>query len=170
MRKWKAANCPRVASARTVHSTSWCEVIMEGQITINDWLQSKIKNRAVKDLTSWINTQGQSQYGQVKAIIRKTGVIDSNYHTDVLTNAISAYILKMSLGYMEYLQTEGAEEVKVDFDRFRNYCKHQSGTFKPEGSEEYVKGCTFKNEKNATCWADWQECSRANCPYLKGAI
>lgn len=138
-----------------------------GQITISDWLQSRIKDRTVKDLTSWINTQGRSQYGQVKSVIRKTGLIESEYQTDLLTNAVSVYILKMSQGYMEYLQSEGAEEVKFDFDRFRDYCKHQSGSIKFGDDEEASRGCTFKDEKPATCWSDWQKCNRENCPFLK---
>lgn len=139
-----------------------------GQITISDWLQSRVKDRTVKDLTSWINTQGRSQYGQVKSVIRKTGLIESNYQTDLLTNAVSVYILKMSQGYMEYLQSEGAEEVKFDFERFRDYCKHQSGSIKFGDDEEPSRGCTFKDEKSASCWDDWQKCNRANCPFLKG--
>ena len=142
---------------------------MEGQITITEWLQSKIKDRAVMDLTAWINTQGKSQYGQVKDVIRKTGVLESNYQTDRLTNAISVYILQMSKGYMDYLQSEGAEDVKIDFERFRSYCKHQSGSIRFGDDEEASRGCTFKDEKTATCWDDWQKCNEQNCPFMKGA-
>ena len=140
---------------------------MEGQITITEWLQSKIKNRTVKDLTSWINTQGRSQYGQVKSVIRKTGLIESEYQIDQLTNAVSVYILNMSSGYMEYLRSEGAEDVKIDFERFRSYCKHQSGSITFKGDEEASRGCTFKDEKPATCWDDWQKCNEQNCPFMK---
>jgi len=141
--------------------------VCSGQITISDWLQSRIKDRTVKDLTSWINTQGRSQYGQVKSVIRKTGLIESNYQTDLLTNAVSVYILKMSQGYMEYLKSEGAEEVKFDFVRFREYCKHQSGSIKFGDDEEVSLGCTFKDERSATCWDDWQKCNEQNCPFMK---
>lgn len=26
--------------------------------------------------------------------------------------------------------------------------------------------CSFKNKTPAKCWADWQECSRQNCPLV----
>lgn len=142
---------------------------MEGQITITEWLQSKIKDRAVMDLTAWINTQGKSQYGQVKDVIKMTGVLESNFKTDRLTNAVSVYILQMSKGYMEYLRSEGAEDVKIDFERFRSYCKHQSGSLRFGDDEEASRGCTFKDEKTATCWDDWQKCNEQNCPFMKGA-
>ena len=141
---------------------------MEGQITITEWLKSKIENRTVKDLTSWINTQGRSQYGQVKDIIKKTGVLESNYQTDRLTNAISVYILQMSQGYMNYLKSEGAEEVKIDFFRFKSYCKHQMSRIKFDDDEFASDACCFKDEKAATCWDEWQRCNEQNCPYMKG--
>ncbi len=140
---------------------------MDGQITITEWLQSKIKDRAVKDLTEWINTQGRSQYGQVKAVIRKNGCLESNYQIDRLTNDISVYILQMSTGYMNYLKSEGAEDIKFDFETFRDYCKHQSGSIKFGDDEEASRGCTFKDERSATCWDDWQKCNEQNCPFMK---
>lgn len=141
---------------------------MEGQITITEWLQSKIKDRTVKDLTEWINTQGRSQYGQVKDVIRKNGCLESNYQIDRLTNDISVYILQMSTGYMNYLKAEGAEDVKINFERFRSYCKHQNGSITFKGDEGPSLGCTFKDEKTATYWDDWQKCNEQNCPFMKG--
>ena len=141
---------------------------MDGQITITDWLQSKIKSRNVYDLTEWINQQGKSQYGQVKDVIKKTGVLESNYQTDRLTNAISVYILEMSRGYMNYLKEEGAEETKIDFKRFKSYCKHQMSRLKFDDDEFASDACCFKDEKTATCWDEWQRCNEQNCPFLKG--
>lgn len=81
---------------------------MDGQMTITDYLAAKVKRREIMDLTSWINTQGKAQYGQVKDIIRES-LTDEDI-IDHLTNAVSVYILRMSMGYMEYLRNESGEE------------------------------------------------------------
>ena len=78
----------------------------DGQITITDYLASKIERREVKDLTDWINSQGKAQYGQVEDIVRETGLLNDEYAIDTMTNKMSVYILRMSLGYMEYLRKE----------------------------------------------------------------
>ena len=78
----------------------------DGQITISDYLASKIENRTVMDLTEWINSQGKAQYGQVEDLIREAKVLKSEDAIDNLTNKVSVYILKMSLGYMRYLRKE----------------------------------------------------------------
>ena len=78
----------------------------DGQITITDYLASKIERRDIKDLTSWINSQGKAQYGQVKDLIRGTKLLTDEDSIDHMTNAVSVYILRMSLGYMEYLREE----------------------------------------------------------------
>ena len=49
--------------------------MMEGQLTITDYLRSQIELKQVMDLTEWINNQGKAQYCQVKDII-------SEYLTD----------------------------------------------------------------------------------------
>ena len=77
---------------------------MDGQLTITDYLKSQIELRRVMDLTSWINTQGKAQYGQVKDIVKE--YVENDVVQDSLTNRISVYILEMSLGYMEYLRKE----------------------------------------------------------------
>lgn len=77
---------------------------MDGQLTITDYLKSQIELRKVMDLTSWINTQGKAQYGQVKDIVKE--YVENVVVQDSLTNRISVYILEMSLGYMEYLRKE----------------------------------------------------------------
>ena len=76
----------------------------DGQITISDYLASKIENRTVMDLTEWINSQGKAQYGQVEDLIREAKVLKSEDAIDKLTNKVSVYILNMSLGYMKYLR------------------------------------------------------------------
>ena len=78
----------------------------DGQITISDYLASKIENRTVMDLTEWINSQGKAQYGQVEDLIREAKVLESEDAIDKLTNKVSVYILNMSLGYMRYLRKE----------------------------------------------------------------
>ena len=82
---------------------------MDGQITITEWLQSKIKRREVMDLTAWINSQGKSQYEQIKDVIRKSGSLTDEEQIDRLTNCVSVYVLGQSMGYMSYLQEEGSE-------------------------------------------------------------
>lgn len=78
----------------------------EGQLTLTDYLAQKIERKEVKDLTSWINTQGKSQYGQVKDVIRNAGILDDEDEIDRMTNSVSVYILRMSSGYMAYLRDE----------------------------------------------------------------
>ena len=56
----------------------------------------------------------------------------------------------------------------TEFEHFRdNYCGHQSGTLKFDSEEDPVPGCTYKNEVNASCWADWQKCTIENCPFFQ---
>lgn len=78
--------------------------MMDGQISLTDYLSTQIENRRVYDLTAWINQQGKAQYGQVKDVIRETGILTDEEQIDRMTNHISCYILRMSLGYMEYLR------------------------------------------------------------------
>ena len=82
---------------------------MDGQITITEYLSKQLENRKVDDLTAWINKQGKAQYGQVKDVIRETGILTDEEEIDRLTNKISVYILKMSMGYMNYLRKTGEE-------------------------------------------------------------
>ena len=78
----------------------------DGQLTITDYLASKIERREVKELTEWINAQGKCQYDQIKDVIRNTKLMDDEDDIDQMTNKVSIYVLNMSLGYMEYLRTE----------------------------------------------------------------
>ena len=44
----------------------------DGQITLTDYLKSKIKSGEVKDLTNFINSQGKAQYTQIGEVIRNS--------------------------------------------------------------------------------------------------
>lgn len=80
----------------------------DGQIEMTDYLKSKIKCGSVKDLTSWINSQGKAQYTQIKEVIKDTyeREKDSSDLVDRITNAVSVYVLTQSMGYMDYLRNE----------------------------------------------------------------
>ena len=80
----------------------------DGQIEMTDYLKSKIKCGAVKDLTTWIGSQGKAQYSQIKEIVRDTyeREKDADDLIDRITNAVSVYVLNQSIGYMEYLRKE----------------------------------------------------------------
>ena len=80
----------------------------DGQIEITDYLKSKIKCGAVKDLTTWIGSQGKAQYSQIKEVVRETyeREKDSGDLVEKITNAVSVYVLTQSIGYMDYLRNE----------------------------------------------------------------
>lgn len=60
------------------------------------------------DLTAFINSHGKAQYEQIKDIVRKTYEQnnDSDDMVGRITNAVSIYVLDMSMKYMEYLRKE----------------------------------------------------------------
>ena len=80
----------------------------DGQLTITDYLKSQIKIKNVMDLTAFINSQGKAQYTQIEDIVRKT--YEQNKDSDDvigrITNAVSVYVLDMSMKYMDYLRKE----------------------------------------------------------------
>ena len=80
----------------------------DGQLTITDYLKSQIKIKNVMDLTAFINSQGKAQYTQIENIISKT--YEQNKDSDDvigrITNAVSVYVLDMSMKYMDYLRKE----------------------------------------------------------------
>ena len=80
----------------------------DGQIEMTDYLKSKIKSGRVKDLTAWINSQGKAQYTQIGDVVRKAyeHYKDSDELIERITNAVSAYVLTQSIGYMDYLRNE----------------------------------------------------------------
>lgn len=80
----------------------------DGQIEMTDYLKSKIKSGRVKDLTTWINSQGKAQYTQIGEVVSEAY---ERYKDDVevvgrITNAVSVYVLNQSMGYMKYLKEE----------------------------------------------------------------
>ena len=80
----------------------------DGQITLTDYLKSKIKGGEVKDLTNFINGQGKAQYTQIGEVIRNS-YERYKYDEDMLdrmTNAMSVYVLEQSMKYMDYLRKE----------------------------------------------------------------
>jgi hypothetical protein len=82
----------------------------EGQLTITDFLKSKVVSGKIKDLTTWINSSGKAQYTQVRELVNKAledyGIEATNEQADRLTNAVSVYILDQSCEYMKYLRSE----------------------------------------------------------------
>ena len=80
----------------------------DGQLTITDYLKSQIKIKNVMDLTAFINSQGKAQYTQIEDIVTKT-YEQNNDSEDMIgriTNAVSVYVLDMSMKYMDYLRKE----------------------------------------------------------------
>ena len=78
------------------------------QLTITDYLKSQIKIKNVMDLTDFINSQGKAQYKQIEDIVSKTYEqnMDSDDMIGRITNAVSVYVLDMSMKYMDYLRKE----------------------------------------------------------------
>lgn len=81
---------------------------MYEQLDLSQYMQMQMKDKRVKDLTSWINSQGKAQYTQIAEVIRDTyeQEKDSPYLLDRLTNAVSVWVLRQSSGYMAYLKNE----------------------------------------------------------------
>lgn len=79
----------------------------EGQIDMSEFFKSQIMYRKAMDLTSWINSQGASQYEQIGCIVQRvcSEEMDPKELVRRLTNDISVYVLDMSIGYMNYLRT-----------------------------------------------------------------
>lgn len=80
----------------------------EGQIEMTEYLASKVKRGQIKDLTSWIKSQGKAQYTQIGEVVKETyeREKDSPDLVGRITNAVSVYVLQQSIGYMEYLRKE----------------------------------------------------------------
>ena len=80
----------------------------ECQIEMTDYLASKVKRGQIKYLTAWINSQGKAQYTQIGEVVKETyeREKDSPDLVDRITNAVSVYVLKQSIGYMNYLRKE----------------------------------------------------------------
>lgn len=80
----------------------------DGQLTITDYLKSQIKIKNVMDLTAFINSQGKAQYTQIKDIVSKAYEQNKDSYDVIggITNAVSVYVLDMSMKYMNYLRKE----------------------------------------------------------------
>ena len=80
----------------------------EGQIEMTDYLASKVNRGQIKDLTAWINSQGKVQYTQIREVVSETyeREKDSDDLIERITNAVSVYVLRQSMGYMDYLKKE----------------------------------------------------------------
>lgn len=72
----------------------------DGQITLTDYLKSKIKSGEVKDLTNFINSQGKAQYTQIGEVIHNSyeRYKDDEDMLDRMTNAMSIYVLEIGKG------------------------------------------------------------------------
>lgn len=90
----------------------WSDYEVEGQISITDYFASKIERREIMDFTSFLNSQGKSQYQQIGNLIRETyeREKDNQNMLDRLTNAVSVYVLNQSMEYSKYLR----EQSKLD--------------------------------------------------------
>lgn len=86
----------------------WSNYEVEGQISITDYFASKIERREVMDFTSFLNSQGKSQYQQIGEIIRSTyeREKDNPNMIDRITNAVSVYVLNQSMEYSKYLREQ----------------------------------------------------------------
>lgn len=88
----------------------------DGQIEMTEYLNAKIRSVSVKDLTSWINSQGKAQYTQIGEIVRSTYEREksSDDLVDRITNEVSVYVLNQSIGYMNYLRREAKQWYGTD--------------------------------------------------------
>lgn len=82
----------------------------EGQLTITDLLKSKIELRQVKDFTNFLNSQGISQYQQIRDIVTKAYENSKNEPIEIMldriTNQVSIYVLNQGLRYSDYLKNQ----------------------------------------------------------------
>lgn len=90
----------------------WSNYEVEGQISITDYFASKIERREVMDFTSFLNSQGKSQYQQILDIVIDTyeKENDSAILLSRIANNVSVYVLSQSMEYSKYLR----EKSKLD--------------------------------------------------------
>lgn len=55
----------------------------------------------------------------------------------------------------------------VDFETFRPYCNKQQAFLSFGEDQPRVAACSFKNERPAQSWDDWQPCNEDNCPFMR---
>ena len=90
----------------------WSDYEVGGQLSITDYLKSKIELREVMDFTAFLNSQGKSQYQQIGDVISKAYETykDDENMLDRITNCVSIYVLEQSREYVEYLRNESKLE------------------------------------------------------------
>ena len=90
----------------------WSNYEVEGQISITDYFASKIERKEVMDFTSFLNSQGKSQYQQFGNLIRETyeREKDNPNMIDRITNAVSVYVLNQSMDYSKFLREQSKLE------------------------------------------------------------
>lgn len=90
----------------------WSDYEVEGQISITDYFASKIERKEVMDFTSFLNSQGKSQYQQILDIVIDTyeKENDSSILLSRIANNVSVYVLNQSMEYSKYLR----EQSKLD--------------------------------------------------------
>lgn len=90
----------------------WSNYEVEGQISITDYFASKIERKEVMDFTAFLNSQGKSQYQQIGEIVRSTyeREKDNPNLLDMLTNAVSVYVLEQSIEYSKFLREQSKLE------------------------------------------------------------
>ena len=90
----------------------WSNYEVEGQISITDYFASKIERREVMDFTSFLNSQGKSQYQQILDIVIDTyeKENDSAILLSRIANNVSVYVLSQSMEYSKFLR----EKSKLD--------------------------------------------------------
>lgn len=48
--------------------------------------------------------------------------------------------------------------MNIRFEVLQSVCRHQGWI------QDGTKMCSFKDKHPAKCWADWQQCTKQNCP------
>lgn len=74
------------------------------------------------------------------------------------------------ISMFDYLKSQTEEKPKavIDFKWFRDeYCSHPGAYLKFDKDEPSVLACSYKYERRAESWADWQKCTEENCPFMR---
>lgn len=81
---------------------------VEGQLSITDYFASKIERKEVMDFTSFLNSQGKSQYQQILDIVIDTyeKENESSILLNRIANNVSVYVLNQSMEYSKYLREQ----------------------------------------------------------------
>jgi hypothetical protein len=87
--------------------------MMEGQITLTDFLSKQIIERQIDGFTEFLNKQGESQYKQIGKVVVDTyeknkGVSEKDL-LERITNNVSVYVLEQSMKYDRYLREQATQ-------------------------------------------------------------